>query len=282
MIGGNVSFLSLITELHLDAVYTIQADTTYNFSVLANFSDVSFLVHGVFAGSKSGDFSSAVVSAGVSRSPCMPVVNHMVFLNETYNAAPSLRLELGIEKSARVFCRHGGPDTFSIAEAREAVCKHARDFPQDAFLLLGTAVVACETGIANILHLPANTDLLYKSRFLNSCDACVHARADGETFGLAIAECSMAGLPVITFAYPPPGADAHLLLQGRLAVKYSSGRELTEILAAFNASVHHEKALVYRSIYKPYSPDAVMLEFLVNFGIFDGVKRGGRALPKLL
>jgi len=200
----------------------------------------------------------------------------MVFANETYAAAPSLRRELSIDKSARVFCRHGGAETFSIPEARAAVCSHARAFPRDVFLLLGTSNVDCEIGLPNIVHLPKTTDLLYKARFLSSCDACVHARADGESFGLAVAECSLAGLPVITFAHPPAGADAHLRMQGRLAVTYSSGDDLGKILALFNTSAHRKNAEAYRKIYAAYSPDAVMHEFLVNFGILADVQRGGK------
>lgn len=170
----------------------------------------------------------------------------------------------------------GGCSTFSIPEAREAVCAHARAYPQDVFLFLGTSISDCEIGMPNIVHLPKNVDLLYKARFLSSCDACVHARADGETFGLAVAECSLAGLPVITYAYPPAGADAHLRMQGRLAITYSSGDDLGKILASFNASAHRENAAAYRKIYEAYSPDAVMHEFLVNFGILADVQRGGK------
>jgi glycosyltransferase involved in cell wall biosynthesis len=42
----------------------------------------------------------------------------------------------------------------------------------------------------NIIHLPASSDCDTKSRFIRSCDAMLHARYDGETFGLAVAEFS--------------------------------------------------------------------------------------------
>ena len=37
-----------------------------------------------------------------------------------------------------------------------------------------------------------------KSRFLYACDAMIHARADGETFGMAVAEFSVHNRPVLT------------------------------------------------------------------------------------
>ena len=41
------------------------------------------------------------------------------------------------------------------------------------FLWLGTDGNHCEEGKANIIRLTANTDVKYKRRFLNSCDACL-------------------------------------------------------------------------------------------------------------
>ena len=40
-------------------------------------------------------------------------------------------------------------------------------------------------------------DLNYKVKFINTCDAMIHARAMGETFGLAVAEFSKKNKPVI-------------------------------------------------------------------------------------
>lgn len=278
ILGGDTTFAFLAEFLRLDAIYTIQGETAFDFHLLpAQETTVRLLVHGVFGGTRgSHTTANAVIHPSVPRCTCMPVVNHIVFANESHSAAPSLRRELNISESALVFCRHGGADTFSIPEARAAVCAHARAFPRDVFLLLGTSNVDCEMGSPNIVHLPKTTDLLYKARFLSSCDACVHARADGETFGLAVAECSLAGLPVITYAYPPAGADAHLRMQGHLAITYSSGDDLGKVLTSFNTSAHHENAEAYRKIYEAYSPDAVMHEFLVNFGIFADVQRGGK------
>ena len=41
-------------------------------------------------------------------------------------------------------------------------------------------------------------DLEKKVKFINSCDAMIHARAGGETFGASIAEFSIKNKPVIT------------------------------------------------------------------------------------
>ena len=50
----------------------------------------------------------------------------------------------------------------------------------------------------NIIHLDKSTDLMYKTEFINTCDVMLHARFDGETFGLAIGEFSTRNKPIIT------------------------------------------------------------------------------------
>ena len=52
----------------------------------------------------------------------------------------------------------------------------------------------------NIIYLPKSLDKKNKSKFVSTCDAMIHARYDGETFGLAVAEFSSANKPIITFA----------------------------------------------------------------------------------
>ena len=59
-----------------------------------------------------------------------------------------------------------------------------------------------------------------KARFLNTCDTCMHARVGGETFGLAMAACSTAGLPVITYNSAFVGENYHL----HCLVNMQSGR----------------------------------------------------------
>ena len=51
--------------------------------------------------------------------------------------------------------------------------------------------------LPNIIHLNVIVDLNDKRRFINTCDAMLWARSDGETFGLSIAEFSICNKPVI-------------------------------------------------------------------------------------
>ena len=230
---------------------------------------VKTLLHAVFDGNEPHYDSFAVIGDTIPRAPGVPVVHYIAYVSPEVLALPGLRSEWGVPPTARVFCRHGGPDTFDIGFVREALCEHARAHPTDYFVLLGTAGSACEAGLPNILHLPKNVDMAFKQRYLNSCNACVHARSDGETFGLGVAECSMTGLPVLTFCSPPAAAAFHIATLGKEALLYCSKEELLRALAGFDVQLHAGRREVYQALYAPFGPSATMLEFMENFGILQ-------------
>ena len=111
----------------------------------------------------------------------------------------SLRPSLGIPEGARVFGRHGAKDTFNIPFVQRAVVQHARRCSGDHFLFLNTEPIPGSAYLPNIHYLPATYDATEKAAFLASCDAMLHARWHGETFGLAVAEFAVLGKPVLTF-----------------------------------------------------------------------------------
>jgi hypothetical protein len=142
-----------------------------------------------------------------------------------------LRENLGISTKARVFGRHGGWDTFNIPFVREAAVRHARQNPEDHFVFLNTESIREAENLTNIHYLPATVDPVEKGKFLATCDAMLHARWHGETFGLAVGEFAALGKPVITFA--GSRERAHLEMLGNQALPYRHADELTKILRDF-------------------------------------------------
>lgn len=277
--GRGEDVARLVSAHGLDAVYNLQWGAGLPMQLTGG---VKLLLHAVFnaAGGEEEGSSLAVISESVPRPTSVPVVPHIVAHNASLDDAPSLRIELGIPATAVVFCRHGGLGSFSVRAARAAVCAHARAHAQandTFFLLLGTAPEPCEAGLANVVHLPTSTDLVLKQRFLNTCNACLHGRMDGETFGLAVGECSSAGLPVITYAHAPADADFHLRVLGEHALRYSDEAGLMTLLAGFDVGWHLERRGLYAHIYDRFLPGPVMLNFLEHFGILVDVIAGGSA-----
>ena len=152
-------------------------------------------------------------------------------------SAENLRKQLKISSEARVFGRHGGWDTFNIPFVRKVVASHVRSHPQDHFIFLNTRPLTGTESMANIHYLPATVDPCEKAKFLATCDAMIHARDTGETFGLAVAEFAVLGRPVITFSESKE--RAHLEMLGKQALLYRNASELAEILREFRPHKTH-------------------------------------------
>ncbi|MBI2751351.1 MAG: hypothetical protein HYX43_18960, partial [Burkholderiales bacterium] len=83
-----------------------------------------------------------------------------------------------------------------------------------------------------VIHLPWVETEQEKFDFIHACDAMLHARAMGETFGLAVGEFSAAHKPVLTWSgRGHAGYDrAHLDLLGSKALQYHHQADLVGLL----------------------------------------------------
>jgi len=170
----------------------------------------------------------------------------------------NLREKLGIPVNARVFGRHGGWDTFNIPFVRKVVAEHARRHPEDHFLFLNTEPIRGTEKMKNVHYLPATVDAGQKAAFLATCDAMLHARWHGETFGLAVGEFAVLGKPVIT--YGGSRERAHLEMLGEKALIYKSKEELLKLLREFR------RREIVGTEYAEYADPKIVMEiFQKNF-----------------
>jgi hypothetical protein len=155
-------------------------------------------------------------------------VPHMVRLAE---GGESLRRVLGIPAGAVVFGRHGGEDSFDLPIAQQAILEVARNHPERYFLFLNTRPFGKSRRYPNIIFLPPTANPREKKAFLDTCDAMVHGRCRGETFGLSVAEFAFLGKPV--FTYPDSPEQGHLAWVPQKKFRYRSSHELAVGLATF-------------------------------------------------
>lgn len=172
-----------------------------------------------------------------------PVVPHMIHLPDHDR---DMREELGIPADATVFGRHGGACRFNIDFAHELLHEIVQQNPNIYFLLLNTDRF-CEPH-PQIIHLPVCYDLDEKVRFINTCDAMLHGRKGGETFGIAVGEFSIKNKPVITF-YPPQSGLARI--KYRIRQGFNSATKTAQRLPAKPACEHinilGDKALTFHT-----------------------------------
>lgn len=175
-----------------------------------------------------------------------PVIPHIVDLPDNH---ANLRSELRIPQDALVFGRYGGADEFNIPMAHEAIKHYVNTDPNSYFLFMNTRKFYEHP---RIIYLDINTDLHYKVQFINTCDAMIHARAMGETFGLAIAEFSLKNKPIITCKC---GDLEHTRILGDKAILYNSTNELIDIFKNARAIF---KSRSDWNAYRLYTPEYVI------------------------
>ena len=180
-----------------------------------------------------------------------PVVPHMISLPDN---DLNLRIKLGIPESAIVFGRHGGYNQFDIKYVQEIVYQVALERSDIYFLFVNTEKF-CDS-LPNIIHLDRIIDLNEKVSFINTCDAMIWGRSEGETFGLAIAEFSVKNKPVIA-TKENVHDQAHIYLLKDQALWYNE-HSLKDILVNFNKKEMSKRDW---NAYREYSPEKVMKIF---------------------
>jgi hypothetical protein len=140
----------------------------------------------------------------------------------------NLRTELGIPTEAFVVGRLGGYKQFDIKFAQNAVID-ALERRNDLWAIFLNTEKFIDHPRAKFI--PFSADNSYKTKFINTADAMLHARSDGETFGLAVGEFSSRNKPVFTFdaAYEWYNR-AHIEMLGDRALLYKNGYELLSYL----------------------------------------------------
>ncbi len=216
---------------------------------------VPTLVHAVFPASTREVHGTAYayVSDWLARwcaAGRVPAVPHIARIGTTDG---DLRADLGIPDDALVFGCYGGRDSFDIGFVRDEVIPRAlAELPQVHFLFMN---IAPFTEHPRVRFLPASVDLEEKTAFINSCDAMLHARRRGETFGMAIAEFSLRGKPVLTWA--SSRERAHLDMLGPAALAYRDGGDLYRLIAGFDRAAPSARE-TYR---RHYAAGPVMTRF---------------------
>ena len=189
----------------------------------------------------------------------IPYVPHMINLPSIND---NMRNELNIPKNAIVYGRYGGYDTFNIPFVKDAINKIIKERNDIYFVLVNTT----PEGLVkdnNIIFLPAIIGLDEKVKYINTCDAMLHARMQGESFGISLGEFSMKNKPIITWngknakeIYNTHQDLAHLDLLGNKGIYYEDYQTIYDILNDFKPDLS-----VDWNAYRNFLPTPVMIKF---------------------
>ncbi len=187
-----------------------------------------------------------------------PVVHPIVELEDPQNFS-SFREELGIPKDALVLGRHGGKETFDLPFVKSAIEKALNQRSDLYFVFANTNMFYQHD---RIFHLDYTSDFTIKSKFINTCDAMIHARSEGEIFSLSLAEFATRNKPILSWkpTFRPHGYSyGHYSILGDRAIWYRDENDLYDILVNLSSSDIRDKDW---DVYKDnYSPKKIMTDF---------------------
>lgn len=185
-----------------------------------------------------------------------PILPHMISLP---TIDTDLRHDLNIPKDAKVFGYYGGVLGFNILQVIDTVNNIAKKYSNIYFLFMNVDQRPF-SNCTNIIHLPTNISNEYKVKFINTCDALIHARLEGETFGLTIGEFASKGKNVISyrthFEYDQstPYINAHFDILKDKIIQYKNNYEFEHIILNFDTI----KKDMSNNGYMLYTPEYVM------------------------
>lgn len=214
---GQKQLNQLIEQEHIDLTYFIKSGERDD----AICESSPALIHAVFP-TKVQEFHGdkyAFVSEWLSKecsNKKIPFVPHMIELPDHQG---NLRSELNIPESSTVLGCYGGSDSFNLEFVKKEILLALEKRRDLCFLLMNIDPFAQHE---RLTFLPGSSELIYKVKFINTCDGMIHARGIGESFGLACGEFSIKGKPIITYAMSPQ--RSHIEILGTNAILYRGKR----------------------------------------------------------
>jgi hypothetical protein len=209
------------------------------------------LIHCVFNTNHRHGQVYSVISSEVNRlcNTNYPVVPHMI---RNFETTEDLRQELQIPQEAIVFGRYGGVDAFDIDFVYKVIENILKTRTDIYFIFMNTNRFYEHP---QIVYVNGTTNMEYKRQFINTSDALLHARFDGETFGITCGEFAVEKKPVIT--YGGSKERNHINILGDKAVLYADYESLWKIISEFKKDKYNMEF----NNYLDYSPENVMTIF---------------------
>jgi len=141
----------------------------------------------------------------------------------------NLRNKLKIPKNAKVFGYHGGETSFDLIFVRDAVKKMAGQNKNIYFLFMN---IRKFFNHKKVIFIKGTFNQTQKVKFINTCDAMLHARSLGESFGLSCAEFAIKNKPILTYGYCRQ--RAHFEICKNNIIPYYSYKDLNTKIINFN------------------------------------------------
>lgn len=241
---------NLVKEKNIDICYFIKSGG--NDGKLSKIKPNA--VHAVFQEYEPHGSSYAYISEWLSNTMTggkTPYVPHIVHLPKP---TKTIREELGIPNDAFLFGRYGGVHEFDIDFVKKIVTEFVHDNSSVWFAFFNTLPFADHP---RIKFFNGFSDLQTKANLIESCDAMIHARSRGESFGLAICEFLHGNKPVL--AWNNGNDKHHIYLLQNTDCLYDDEQDLYKKITRLINKENNK--FNYKSIVEKFSPELVINKF---------------------
>jgi len=188
--------------------------------------------------------SDFMLACGNPRCPWVP------YIVDLPKPDQDTRKFLGISETDFVYGRLGGYDTFDLEFVQEAIIDIVNTRNDIKFVFPNTKPFYKHE---NIIHMSPIFDRQVKSNYIGMCDAMIHARALGETFGLANAEFLFHNKPVLAWE---EGEDRnHIRMLQPFDLLYTKNNVKKKLLEINRPPMDYTRAVAV------YTPEKVMKKF---------------------
>lgn len=242
---------SYLTKNNFDYLYLIKMGTNDGYCL----QTIPCLIHAVFRFNDPHGHKYFYVSDWLAKDQGYDPETHSLphICERLPQSEYDFREKHNIPSSARVFGCYGGSTEFNIESTKSAIRKVVEEHDDIYFIFMNIQEFADHP---QIKFFPGNYDLKEKSAFVDACDAMIHARSGGETFGLAVSEFALSNKPVIT--YELSGERSHLDILGERAILYKGYEDLIDIFKNLPSFIKYTD---YDLPYKQFSPELIMKKF---------------------
>jgi beta-1,4-mannosyl-glycoprotein beta-1,4-N-acetylglucosaminyltransferase len=213
------------------------------------------LIHAVFSIEVHGERYASISKQLASK--YNNIVDFVPYMINLPTCNENLRNQLQISNDCVVVGRIGGYHQFDIRMAHSAIKTILESDLKIMFIFVNTEHFYEHS---QIIYINKIIDPIEKVKFINTCDVMIHARSDGETFGLAVGEFSSLNKPVITCVSNVD--NSHIDILGDKAIIFDSEDSLIRIFKNIKNIISSKSDW---NAYRDYTPEKVMKKFMDVF-----------------
>ena len=156
-------------------------------------------------------------------------LSELPYIVELHKSKKNLKKKLKIKKNQIVFGCHGGESSFDLKFVKDALIDIVQSNNNVVFIFLN---INKFFNHPRIIFLKGSADEKYKKEFLNTCDAMIYGRSQGESFGMSCGEFAILNKLIISYKFNKHRSHIDYLHK-EYYVEYSSKKKLIEIIDKF-------------------------------------------------